>query len=81
LGLPTGTLSPGTPADFCTVNLEHPTLAGTKVDAVAAHLAFAATPACVCEVYVHGKRIVEAGVHPLAAESGRAFHKLMESLS
>lgn len=81
LGLPTGTLAPGTPADFCTVDLGHPTLAGVIPHALAAQLAFAATPACVREVYVQGKRIVEGGVHPLAAQSGREFSKLVESLA
>jgi formimidoylglutamate deiminase len=81
LGLPTGALAPGTPADFVTVDIEAPALAGTRPDAVASGLAFAATPACVRDVYVQGRRIVENGVHLLAQDSGRAFAKLMETLA
>jgi formimidoylglutamate deiminase len=81
LGLNTGTLAPGTPADFLTVGLEHPTLAGARLDALSAHLAFGATPAAVRDVYVQGKRIVENGTHVLAEQSGREFSKLVESLA
>jgi formimidoylglutamate deiminase len=80
LGLDTGALAVGTPADFLTVDLEHPSLIGTRLDALSAHLAFGATPACVRDVYVQGKRIVENGVHVLAQQSGRDFQKLVESL-
>jgi formimidoylglutamate deiminase len=78
LGLPTGSLAPGTPADFCTLALDTPTLAGMPEDALLAAAVFAS--AQVKDVCVQGKLIVRDGQHPLADASARDFSALMKKL-
>ena len=76
LGLPTGTLAPGTPADFLTLDLGHPTLAGWRPATLLTQAVFAATPGCVREVAVQGRLIVRDGHHPQAEATVRDFSKL-----
>lgn len=73
LGLEGGSLAAGEAADFFTLALDHPALAGA--DSLGA-LLFGATVGAVRDVAVCGKRIVEDGRHPLAETSGRAFTAL-----
>jgi formimidoylglutamate deiminase len=76
LGLDTGRLSPGQAADFFTVDLSHPSLAGVPPES----LAFAATVGMVRDVAVQGRFIVRDGQHPLAAASAEALAGLMRAL-
>jgi formimidoylglutamate deiminase len=76
LGLDVGTLAPGRPADLCAVNLDHPSLAGTREDAVLATVIFGATSATVSDTWVQGTRVVREGRHPLEETSGKAFEAL-----
>ncbi|MFT3840506.1 MAG: formimidoylglutamate deiminase [Myxococcaceae bacterium] len=78
LGLDTGTLAPGTPADFCTVALNTPALAGVPEDALLAAAVFAQSK--ISDVCVQGKLIVRDGVHPLAEKSSADFSALMKTL-
>jgi formimidoylglutamate deiminase len=80
LGLSTGTLEPGKPADFFTVDVHHPSLTGASVESLLAAIVFGADKAAVREVAVAGRVVVRDGRHPLAEESGRAFHALSRSL-
>lgn len=77
LGLPVGTLRPGAPADFVTLDLEHPSLVGSRPQELISSVVFGATPAAVRQVVVGGRVIVEGGAHPAAQESGRAFSALV----
>ena len=66
LGWPdAGRLAPGALADFVTVGLDSPRLAGTTADSVVASLVFAASAADVTDVVVGGRRVVVAGRHQL----------------
>jgi formimidoylglutamate deiminase len=76
LGLPTGELRPGVPADFFTVQLAHPSLVGADAARLLPQVVFGASSAAVREVVVDGERVVRGGHHPLAEESGRAFSRL-----
>jgi formimidoylglutamate deiminase len=76
LGIETGELKVGRPADFFTVDLHHPLLAGSGKDAVLPTLVFGGDARLVREVAVAGNLIVQDGTHPLAEESSRAFAAL-----
>jgi formimidoylglutamate deiminase len=81
LGLNTGTLAAGSPADFFTVSREVPSLAGLPDQALLDGLVLGAPSAAIREVVVQGKRLVHEGQHPLAAESAVAFTALMRRLA
>lgn len=80
LGLPTGALVPGAPADFFTVDVNHPSLVGADAASLLAAIVFGAEKAAVREVVVDGRLVVLNGQHPRAEESGRAFHALARRL-
>ena len=76
LGLPTGVLRPGAPADVCTVDLRHPALVGAPDNALLASVVFSAEAAAVRDVAVQGQWVVRDGHHALAEESARAYGTL-----
>jgi formimidoylglutamate deiminase len=76
LGLKAGELRVGAPADFFTVELHHPLLAGAERDALLSALVFGADPRVIRDVAVAGKLIVKDGIHPLAEASAREFSTL-----
>jgi formimidoylglutamate deiminase len=76
LGLPTGVLRPGAPADVCTVDMGHPSLLGAPANAPIASVVFAAEVAAVRDVAVQGRWVVRDGRHPLAETSGRDYAEL-----
>ncbi|WP_225408765.1 formimidoylglutamate deiminase [Stigmatella hybrida] len=80
LGLPTGTLDPGTPADFFTVDLNHPSLVGASPASLLSGIVLGTDKAAVRDVAVDGKLVVRDGLHPRAEETGRAFHTLARRL-
>jgi len=62
LGLPTGLLEVGRPADLVVIDPRHPSIQ-PATDAVSA-LVYAATPACVESVWIDGTQVVEDGRVP-----------------
>jgi len=76
LGLPTGVLRPGAPADVCTVDLGHPSLVGAPANALLASVVFGAPATAVRDVAVQGRWVVRDGRHPLSDESARAYAEL-----
>lgn len=79
LGLSTGALAPGEPADFLTVDLGHPAVLGAD-DSVLARVVLGAPAAAISEVYVAGRPIVTQGRHPYAEETGRRFLDVIRAL-
>lgn len=77
LGMPVGKLAPGHPADFITLDLNHPSLVGAREEELFASIVFGASAGAIREVVVGGKPVVSAGVHPLSEASGRAFSALV----
>ena len=63
IGFNGGTLTPGAPADFFTVDLDDPSIAGASADDLLANIVFSGSRAAVRDVVVGGKRIVEEGRH------------------
>lgn len=80
LGLPTGELVPGAPADFFTVDLSHPSLVGVAEEALLPAVVFGAEKAAVREVAVQGQLIVREGHHPLAEDIGRSYLEVARRL-
>ncbi len=80
LGLPVGALQPGVPADFFTVDLTDPSVAGAGEDDLLAAIVFGLTPRAVREVAVGGRILVRDGRHPdeerIVAEGGLAMKTL-----
>ncbi len=64
LGVESGRLTPGKLADFITVDLTHPSMAGTVTDDLISQLIFGVKTQAVKDVFVGGKAIVESGRHP-----------------
>ncbi len=73
LGAPGGSLEPGRPADFFTVALDDPSLAGADPGSLLAHVVFSAERSAVRDVAVGGKFVVRDGLHPLAEDIVREF--------
>jgi formimidoylglutamate deiminase len=80
LGVDTGTLHPGSSADFFTVDRGAPALAGLADDALLTGIMLSLPSAAIRDVAVRGKRIVSDGVHPLTEGAGRAFGAVMKRL-
>jgi formimidoylglutamate deiminase len=59
-----GKLEPGAPADFFTVDLDDPSIAGASQDDLLANIVFSLSRTAVRDVVVAGKQIIENGSHP-----------------
>jgi formimidoylglutamate deiminase len=77
---PSGTLKPGMPADFFTVDLNDPSIAGAASDDLLASIVFSMSRTAVREVVVGGKRIVEDGRHADQEEIVDRFSALQKKL-
>jgi formiminoglutamate deiminase len=81
LGHPAGgRLRPGALADFVTISLDGPSLAGTTEDFLLEAAVFAAGPRDVTEVVVGGRPIVERGRHLLVGDVGSALRLAIDAL-
>jgi formimidoylglutamate deiminase len=63
IGFNGGELKPGAPADFFTVDLDDPSIAGSSIDDLLANIVFSLSRTAVRDVVAGGKRIVEDGRH------------------
>jgi formimidoylglutamate deiminase len=63
IGFAGGKLEPGAPADFFTVDLDDPSIAGSSPEDLLANIVFSLSRSAVRDVVVGGKRIVEDGKH------------------
>lgn len=75
-----GTLATGQAADFFTVDLYHPSIAGASHEDLLAHIIFSLHLAAVREVVVGGRMIVEDGRHRAAPEIIERFIALQKRL-
>jgi formimidoylglutamate deiminase len=80
IGASGGALEPGRPADFFTVALDDPTIAGASSDALLASIVFTASRAAVREVVVGGKPVVSEGQHLIQEEVVERFNDLQKRL-
>ncbi|MDX6385654.1 MAG: formimidoylglutamate deiminase [Blastocatellia bacterium] len=77
---PGGKLDPGMPADFFTVDLDDPSIAGFSRDSLLAGIVFSLSRAAVREVVVAGKPIVSEGQHLMQEEIVERFNELQKRL-
>jgi len=80
IGAPNGTLASGNAADFFTVDLDDPTIAGAANDDLLPAIIFASTRAAIREVVIGGKPIVSEGQHFLQEEIIERFRELQQKL-
>jgi formimidoylglutamate deiminase len=77
---PGGTLDSGNPADFFTVDLNDPSIAGASPDDLLSSIVFSLSRTAIKDVVVGGKRIVEDGRHEQQEEIVGRFKALQKKL-
>lgn len=77
---PGGALKPGRAADFFTVDLDDPSIAGASADDLLASIVFSLSRSAVCDVVVGGKPIVRDGRHADQEEIVQRFKALQKKL-
>jgi formimidoylglutamate deiminase len=80
INAPGGTLEPGHPADFFTVDLDDPSIAGASSDALLSTIVFSLSKTAIKDVVVGGKRIVEDGKHAQQEDIVERFKALQKKL-
>ena len=80
IGAPGGLLAAGEPADFFTVDLDDPAIAGAGPDDLLPAIVFSASRAAIREVVVGGKPIVSEGQHLLQEDIVERFNELQKRL-
>ena len=80
IGAPNGKLEPGRPADFFTVDLDEPAIAGASDDDLLASIVFSMSRTAVRDVVVGGKKVVSDGSHVGSAEIVERFAALQMRL-
>jgi formimidoylglutamate deiminase len=80
IGAPSGTLQPGKAADFFTIDLDDPSIAGASTDTLLAGIVFSLSRAAVREVVVSGKPIISEGQHLEQEEIVERFSELQKRL-
>ena len=80
IGAPGGTLDEGHPADFFTVDLNDPSIAGASSDDLLSAIVFSLSRTAIRDVVVGGKRIVEDGRHAQQEEIVERFKALQKKL-
>lgn len=80
LCVPVGELAIGRPADFVSIDLDDPSIAGGEPDALLEQLLFSIERTAVKEVFVQGKAIVQEGQHCDQTDIVHKFAKLQRRL-
>ena len=80
IGAARGALEAGRPADFFTVALDDPSIAGASPDDLLSSIVFASSRAAVREVIVGGKPIVSEGQHLIQDDVVERFTELQKRL-
>jgi formimidoylglutamate deiminase len=80
IGAPGGRLEAGRPADFFTVDLDDPSIAGASNDDLLPCIVFSMARNAVREVFVGARPVVENGQHPASLEIVRRFAALQRRL-
>ncbi|HEY0005458.1 MAG TPA: formimidoylglutamate deiminase [Pyrinomonadaceae bacterium] len=80
IGARGGALETGRPADFFTVDLEDPSIAGAGADDLLASILFSLERTAIRDVCVGGRRLIEDGRHPSQPEIVERFKALQKRL-
>ncbi len=78
VGAPGGSLEVGRPADFFTVDLSDPSIAGSNSDELLASIVFGLSKTAIRDVAVNGRLIVDAGRHPMQEAIVADYRALMQ---
>jgi formimidoylglutamate deiminase len=76
LGFDGGSLEPGSPADFFTVDLDDPSIAGSTTENLLANVVFSLSRTAIKDIVVGGKQIVADGRHARQDEIVNAFRRI-----
>jgi formimidoylglutamate deiminase len=76
LHLDTGSLDPGKPADFFTIELSDCSVAGSLPEELLTNVVFSMSPRAICDVAVDGQLVIAAHQHRLQEEIIAAFHRV-----
>lgn len=80
INAPSGSLEVGRPADFFTVDLNDPSIAGASSNDLLSAIVFSLSRSAIKDVVVGGKRIVEDGRHADQEDIVERFKKLQKKL-
>ena len=80
LGAPAGSLEPGRPADFFTLALDDPSLAGADPESLLGGFVFSVERTAVRDVVIGGQSVIRDGRHPLAEEIIQQFGRVQQEL-
>jgi formimidoylglutamate deiminase len=80
LAAPGGSLEVGRPADFFTVDLNDPSIAGADAGSLATHIVFSLERTAIRDVLVGGELVVRDGRHPLQEEIVGEFAAVQRAL-
>lgn len=80
LGAPTGSLEVGRAADFFTIALDDPSVAGSDPESLLSQIIFSAEKTALRDVAVGGQFVVREGRHPLSEEIIRDFRIVQKEL-
>jgi len=80
INAPGGSLEPGRTADFFTVDLDDPSIAGASSDDLLSAIVFSLSRTAIRDVVVGGKRIVEDGRHAQQDDIVERFKALQKKL-
>jgi formimidoylglutamate deiminase len=80
LGAPSGRLEVGRPADFFTVNLDDPSIAGAGPASLLNHIVFSLERTAIRDVCVGGELVIQDGRHPLEDDIVREFGAVQKNL-
>ena len=80
IGAPSGSLEVGQPADFFTVDLDDPSIAGASENDLLASIVFSSSRTAVREVVVGGQPIVSEAQHLIQEEVIERFNELQRRL-
>jgi formimidoylglutamate deiminase len=77
---PGGRLEPGRAADFFTVDLSDPSIAGAGITSLLNHIVFSLERTAIRDVVIGGEMIVHDGRHRLQDEIIREFGRVQQTL-
>ena len=80
VGVPAGCLEPGRLADFFTVGLDDPSIAGAGEESLLSNIVFSAERTAIRGVFVGGQPVVEDGRHRLQQEIVARFSDVQRKL-
>ena len=78
--IPGGDFAPGSPADFFTVNLSDPRIAGNSPNDLLSLIVFSLDRSAICDVAVRGKWIVRDRAHQEQQEIVARYEKVFQKV-